>query len=806
VLLLLPVGAACPAPQDAEPAPPERDEPGTLRFEILDDATGRPIPARLTFLGGGGPGARLFRDPGVDPRNLALRDDIVVTLRGRGAVEVPPGRYRILASRGLEWSVASKEVTIEAGREARFSVRLRREVDTTGWIAGDFHLHTLTYSGHGDANLEERMITLAGEGVEFAVATDHNHHTDYGPTIRALEMEKELTAITGNEVSVPIGHMNAFPLEPEGPVPDPAARDARTLFRFIRAQTNRYGVVPVLQINHPRWEGIDYFGKTSLDPVTGRPGAEFWSDDFDSIEVLNENAGWGYHDADAPGAPPAGSTRHSVLRDWFQLLNRGRRVAAVGNSDSHHVRYILAGYPRNYVRSSTDVPGEIDPVEIVEAIRTRRLFTTTGPFVDFEASGVPMGGETKVRDGLLELRLRVQAASWIDCDRVRVVVNGDLAAEIPVPASREAVRLDVRREIPVDGDGWVVLLVEGDDPLSPVVHDGPRPVRPIAVANPVWFDGDEDGRWTPPFEQAVAFAREASASELTARIRGLEGRPFARMLLVLAAAEAASPEAARAAATRALEDTDRLVRLGGARAAERLAAASLASAVGGALDRALDASPPDPFLAVSLLRALAACDASRLEARVVSFLERADPGSVTRYRDDLEPLLPGSFVTEWRTVRYFPNPSPDTLVTTDFGPEAEDGSARESFEGKGGAPVGWTEATASSSGYLDLRPEGEPREIGENAIAYAEIWLEAPEDREVLYALGTDDGCRLWVNNELLFEDNTRHGANPLAQVGRMRLRAGWNRVLVKIENGAGGFGLYFRVLDAEVRSVREPR
>ena len=29
-----------------------------------------------------------------------------------------------------------------------------------GWVSGDFHLHTLTYSGHGDSNMPERIISI----------------------------------------------------------------------------------------------------------------------------------------------------------------------------------------------------------------------------------------------------------------------------------------------------------------------------------------------------------------------------------------------------------------------------------------------------------------------------------------------------------------------------------------------------------------------------------------------------------------------------------------------------------------------
>ena len=39
-----------------------------------------------------------------------------------------------------------------------------------------------------------------------------------------------------------------------------------------------------------------------------------------------------------------------VFRDWLAILARGQRVVATGSSDSHQVRYQLAGYPRTYIQ------------------------------------------------------------------------------------------------------------------------------------------------------------------------------------------------------------------------------------------------------------------------------------------------------------------------------------------------------------------------------------------------------------------------------------------------------------------------
>jgi hypothetical protein len=782
-----------PAPTAAEDA-----ETGILDFRIVDPE-GRPIPARLTFIGADGPGAKLFPNADAQPADLAVRANVVYCGSGTGRITVPAGTYTVYASHGLEWSIDSFDLALQPGDEAEWTARLVHEVDTTGWVSGDFHLHTLTYSGHGDSNMNERIISLLGEGVEFAVATDHNHHTDYGPTIESLGADGSITAVTGNEISTPIGHFNAFPLDPSQSPVDHKLRNAETLFKLIRQHETEFGVVPVIQINHPRLGSIDYFGKAALDPVTVDSDPDVYSADFDSIEVFNGNAGWGYYDADLQPPELAGAGLHSILRDWFNLLNRGHRHAAVGNSDSHHVYAIYAGYPRNYTRSTTDEPSGIDPAEVAAAIRSKSVFTTIGPFVEFEIDGHPMGSTFSAAGGRVDLHVRVQAASWVDCDRVKVVVNGGVADVIDVPPIREALRLDRTIEVALTADSWIALLVEGDEPMAPIVHDTGRPVRPLAVTNPVWVDVDGDGAWTPPWDAALARVAQ-HRGDVDALMRKYEGSaPVERGLLVLAAGHLPESDA-RPIVERGLADSDRGVRLCAARAAQRLRLGGLTPLF---LEIIAD-SGTDAYLGVAALRALEATDRARFHAHLAAFVDRFGSQAGGRYRLELNALLPGEFVDDWLIAGYFPNATADALVTSRYRPET-DPAPSATFTVKQADTAGWKRVAAGRGGFVDLCEIDDRRPMYENAIAYAQTWLYAPRDKTVLYTLGTDDGCQLFVNGNLVYTDNTRHGASPVQHIGRLVLPEGWSRVLIKVENGRHHFGLYFRVLDPEVIYSAEP-
>ncbi|MFG0330188.1 MAG: CehA/McbA family metallohydrolase [Phycisphaerales bacterium] len=783
----------------AAPTAGDRDDLARLQLEIRD-RDGRLIPGRFTFLDAEGGEPELFPNADAAPETLAARRHVVYTLNGRADITIPPGEYAAYASRGLEWSIDSRSFDLIDGDVARWTATLEHEVDTDGWISADFHLHTLTYSGHGDSNLNERIISLVGEGVEFAVATDHNHNTDYGPTIDALGATDALGAVTGNEVSTPVGHFNAFPFDPSRPPVESRIPDARELFRLIRAETNAFGVTPVIQLNHPRWGGIDYFGQAGLDPITGAPTRAIYSDDFDSIELLNENAGWGYYDAETT-SEEVGASRHWALGDWFNLLNRGHRYAAIGNSDSHRVIYNMAGYPRNFLPIDAATPGAIDPIEVADRVRAARSFTTTGPFVRFRVNGVGVGGDTVASNatGGFEVRLRVDAASWIKVDRAKIIVNGALVDEIEIPEGSTITRLDVTRRYDAPHDSWVVALVEGEETLAPIVIEHGRPVRALAVTNPVWIDADGDGAWTAPWDRHLRDATSSTAPAWPGDDSGALAAATERALAILAHAQSGSAFAS-GLIRRGLVDHDRRVRLAAARAAETLADGSLVTD----LERAWSMSDADPYLAATTLRALAASAPTTFQDRFIAAVNERGVDFVKRYRDDLAPIAPGEFVTEWMAVGFFANPDEASLVTTEYAPESTP-DLDATFTGKSGAALAWRPISASRSGYLDLRQLDPDPAAHENGIAYAQVFLHAPEPLKMWFALGTDDGARVWIGGDLVHDDNTRHGATPLDHFASVELDAGWNRVLFKVENGGGATGLYFRILDDRIRVAARP-
>lgn len=465
-----------------------------VRVRVRDAQNRSPLPARITAVDAQGKPALILY--GERPQT-AVREGVIYVPDDGASFELPIGTYSVYATRGPEWSVATQTLTLAEGGSTELEFELRREVDTRGFVAADTHIHTLQFSGHGDASADERQVTLAGEGVELAVATDHNHNTDYAPYQRSLGFSRHFTAVVGNEVTTDVGHFNGFPLKAGDALPDHKLSNYVQIVAGIRAKGAK-----VVILNHPRWPSHEDspFGNHHLDPLLGRfdPPLELTVDATEMINATTEE-------------------REPMLlfRDWFALLNRGVRIFAVGSSDSHTVGEPV-GQGRTYVSSSTDDPAQINVDAACEAIKNGRTSIGMGIFATIEVDGRWRMGDTATPtdpDRWLPIELRVRAPSWVTPRKARLFVEGDLLAEQDVPHSSGApTDVALRFELPFPThDTWVVCVVTGDNvdgPYWPLLNP-----YTLAATNPVFLDVDGDG-WSCAREIAERMTGSMSDEDL----------------------------------------------------------------------------------------------------------------------------------------------------------------------------------------------------------------------------------------------------------------------------------------------------
>lgn len=456
-------------------------EPAELAFEVRDEG-GALLPAKLTLFG---------REPTPDPtlgppHRAAGSGNVALTATGQGKLALSAGRYHVVASHGPEYTISSVDVELAPGRETAGRFELRRVVDTHGYIGADLHQHA-NPSTDSVVTIEDRVISDLAEGVEVAVATDHEAITDYAPAVASLRARPRLLTIVGDEATThTIGHFNGFPLtrRPELPRGGAFAAEglsAAEIFAHLRADP----LCRVVQVNHPRVARIGYFAISKFDPTAPKL-PEGFAVNFDALEVAN------------------GKRMHLVsetLLDWYSLLRRGLRITATGNSDTHRIVADEAGWPRTYVKVPDDDPANLTPEMIATGISQHRdVVVSMGPFLRVNVDGQPPGSSLRARGGRggsrgIDIDVQVWAAPWVDVTRLEIVVNGETRETIAIAPSEEPLRLDWKKYLSLTEDAFVVVVARGERPLAPVVSGD---AYPIAISNPVWVDVDSRPGWNAP--------------------------------------------------------------------------------------------------------------------------------------------------------------------------------------------------------------------------------------------------------------------------------------------------------------------
>jgi hypothetical protein len=443
--------------------------PGRLRVTVTDE-TGAPSPAKVQLVG---------FDPSPDPLNtqdvlgaLTNRTGVFgeqfedglahgiafVAFAGRtgdtGTLEVEPGSYQLVVSRGARHSAFIQPVTITAGATTTVAAQVARVVQTPGFISADFHVHALD-SPDSEVSKEERITTMLAEGVDMFTPSEHEFRADFAPTVAAMGVSNLIATIPNAEITTfDYGHFNSWPV-----TIDPAqlhgggidwgrpgaapGLDFPSLGSFVMTPAEIYAAAHadtpgnVIQINHMR----SHFDTSGLDidtamtpPQSFKPAAErrlnpavtnFFDAGFDALEVWIGTDG------------RTGDLEHFVgenLGDWFNLLNQGIRRVGVADSDTHQRRTTQVN-ARTYVASTVAAPLALPAQALTLAgnVRDGRATGTNAPFVTVSAAapstgqsaGLGIGQSTMLAttDGMVDVTVTVRSPLWAEFDRIQLFVN-----------------------------------------------------------------------------------------------------------------------------------------------------------------------------------------------------------------------------------------------------------------------------------------------------------------------------------------------------------------------------------------------
>lgn len=466
--------------------------PGALGHDVRD-GDDKPLPARLS----------LYSDTGE-------RVELQFATAGQGSFPVPPGSYTLVATRGYHYEPWKGEVKVEVGKTTQVQIQLAKVIDTSGWMGFDGHVHS-DPSPDSTVWLPDRYRNGAAEGLEVIGHTEHEILVDSEPARLASGVASWIRGVGGEEVTATLPeHTNMI-----GVKADPNHRrgapvkwfglDLQQIFDAERARGAGF-----VALNHPR-KGCNWLcvigydritlGPADIDPtVLGLPAsATLWTWDFDAVELLNGMDDNVFLDAKHP-------ERTGTFDDWMSFWNGGHFITGLAVTDVHGDD--PPGAPRTYFAVPSDDLAKFEPSWLIDAVKAGRTMAGAGAFarvsIDGKGPGELVPGSA-VKDGKVELKVKVEAISGIDVTRVLVLVNCDTALDLKTTAPDGVVKLDVKESLALTKDAHVVVVAFGSKPM-PQSFEQVDPKRvPRVITNPIRVDVDGDGVWTPPGGKTCAY-------------------------------------------------------------------------------------------------------------------------------------------------------------------------------------------------------------------------------------------------------------------------------------------------------------
>ncbi|MBA2319868.1 MAG: CehA/McbA family metallohydrolase, partial [Deltaproteobacteria bacterium] len=374
----------------------------------------------------------------LDSRLYAARPyaQVAIGWARDGDVEltVEPGTYGLLAWRGITAETYSETITVVAGERTEIVAPLPAAYAHPGWILADPHVHG-SPSSDTVIPMDERLVAMAGQGVGLHFGTDHDHVADYRPLLAPLGLDGVLGSVVADEMSpVQRGHVNLYPLTVDptssngGAWPWYAEPVASTAEEFEILRERHPGAL--FQVNHPD-SGLAEFAGWAAGAI-GR--ADFWTDDFDAIEVLN-----------------AGTTEH--LPFWTDMVLRGHRATPTGVSDSHDHLAGMIGASGTWLPIAG--PAAYTDDALREAMLAGRVVVTRGPFLAVSPEpGVDLTGPSH------PATVEVRAPSWIRVDAIDLVRDGVVVETVAGTSAAFTLAPDA------DAVYWVVA--RGTEPMAPL--------------------------------------------------------------------------------------------------------------------------------------------------------------------------------------------------------------------------------------------------------------------------------------------------------------------------------------------------
>ena len=448
-----------------------REPVGRLALTVVDAATGKPIPARVSVTLPDGRSATpddawRHADDGFDRHARKMELGYFHTA-GKSTLTLPAGTVQVMVTHGPEYRVAREAVTVTANALGARTIRLARLATLRGWTSGDLHVH-MNYAGHyratpatlalmaraEDLNVVENLIVNKEDRIpdvdrftgrpdpasafDLLILHDQEYHTSWWGHTAAIGLTDHLL-LPGYAGYAGTPLASLFP-------------DNATVADEVHAQGGLFGYV------HP----FDEFPNPddTLTPLRNALPVDVALGKVDYLEVV------GFSD------------HRATFAVWAKLLNCGFRIPAGAGTDAMTNYASLrgpVGLNRVYVQS----PLPLDRDRWYAALKAGKSFATNGPLLQLSLDERGPGSEIVLPAGSHRLVAKVMLRSIVPIDHLDLVRNGQVVAALPLAGDHTT--LDTTLTLDASASGWYVLRAMSDSAIEPVLD-----IYPFATTSPVY--------------------------------------------------------------------------------------------------------------------------------------------------------------------------------------------------------------------------------------------------------------------------------------------------------------------------------
>jgi len=494
-----------------------------VHVTVLDDATGRAVPCRVSFRSTDGipyqpHGHHGHTNSDLGTWHIDVGGDVrlggisYAYIDGTCQGWLPTGDVLVDVARGFEYEPLRERVRIAPGQR-QLTLRIRRwtSMNERGWYSGDSHVHFLSAQGSLTEQQGEDLNVvnlLQSQWGSLFTSTE-----EFTGSMLGTADGRHVTWVSQENRQPFFGHLLLWGLQhpvmpwcTDGPIEGELGGWLETTVSDWADRCHeQQGTVIIPHFPLPN-------GEPAVLIATGRA---------DGVEMIVQ--------------------RRSSHEEYYRYLNCGYRLPLVGGTDKMSAD-VPVGLYRTYARLG-DEPFSFDSWS--RAVRAGRTFMSGGPMIELRVEGREIGDCVRM-SGPGTVAVSARAEGIFPIWTLELICNGRVIASTEDPNGGR--RLDLQADVRVDGNSWLAARCGGPHYFDAPSHHGPWERGVFAHTSPVYvacgdgewsqFDADQARSMLALIEGGRQRVRHHAVSYPEGRISHHHGEPDHRAFLERPFAEA----------------------------------------------------------------------------------------------------------------------------------------------------------------------------------------------------------------------------------------------------------------------------